>query len=339
MMKLDIMREKERIVFFDAIKAFMIFCVVYWHIAIYTGTTDSPLNRIYMPFFLTSFFFVSGYFSYNEGTMTFYNCVKKIIKRCKTILIPSMVMCTLYSLYSGKIALQVLFDEMKGGYWFTFVTFEIYLFYLLVEFCCKFNGWHKLLFYILLISFFSGMTAIGHKWDSLETYRLLSIYQVIKYIPFFYLGIISKLHQNLFFRLLKNDFLLGISLVLMTLLYLNNNRINMCLQGYLGIYLICALFYKFKNLFEQTNSITHFILMIGQNTLPIYFLHYFFLKGIVVFSFPFQFIMNNGGWVLNGILTSVIVLIIISLCIFFKKIIGISPTLQLILLGSKDSRI
>lgn len=333
------MKEKERIVFFDAIKAFMIFCVVYWHIAIYTGTTDSPLNRIYMPFFLTSFFFISGYFSYNEGTMTFHNCVKKIIKRCKTILIPSVIMCALFSLYSGKISSQVLFDEMKSGYWFTFVTFEIYLFYILVELCCKFNGWHKLLFYILLISFFSGMTAIGHKWDSLETYRLLSMYQVIKYIPFFYLGIISKLYQNLFFRLLRNDFLLGISIVLMTLLYLNNSRINMCLQGYLGIYLICALFYKFKNLFEQTNSITRFILMIGQSTLPIYFLHYFFLRGIVVFSSPFQFIMNNGGWILNGILASVIVLIIISLCISLKKIIGISPTLQFILLGSKDSRI
>lgn len=147
------MREKERIVFFDAIKAFMIFCVVYWHIAIYTGTTDSPLNRIYMPFFLTSFFFVSGFFSYKEDSMTFHDSIKKVIRRCKTILIPTIIVCTLYSLYSGKSASQVLFNEMKGGYWFTFVTFEIYLFYLLVELCCKFNRWHKFLFYILLIFF------------------------------------------------------------------------------------------------------------------------------------------------------------------------------------------
>lgn len=183
------------------------------------------------------------------------------------------------------------------------------------------------------------MTVIGHKWDSVEAYRLLSIYQFIKYIPFFYLGIISKLYQNLFFKLLKNDYFLGISIVLMILLYLNDSRINMCLQGYLGIYLICALFYKYRKIFEQTSSVTQFILIIGQSTLPIYFLHYFLLKGIVIFSASFQFIMNKGGWILNGILTSVIVLIIISLCIFVKKIIGISPTLHLILFGYKDSHI
>lgn len=35
---------KKRIAFVNAIKAFTIFCVVYWHISIYTGTTDSILN-------------------------------------------------------------------------------------------------------------------------------------------------------------------------------------------------------------------------------------------------------------------------------------------------------
>ena len=132
-----------RIAFFDAIKAFMIFCVVYWHISIYTGTTDSPVNRIYMPFFLTSFFFISGYFSYHERMMTPQDYIKKILKRVKVLLIPTAIMCTLYSLWSGKSAYQVLFSDMKGGYWFTFVTFEIYLFYILIESCLKDNRSYK----------------------------------------------------------------------------------------------------------------------------------------------------------------------------------------------------
>lgn len=106
---------EKRIAFFDAIKAFMIFCVVYWHVSIFTGTTDSPLNRIYMPFFLTLFFFINGYFSYNEGGVMPHDCVKKVFKRVKTILIPTIIMCTLYSLYSGKTVSQVLFNDMKGG--------------------------------------------------------------------------------------------------------------------------------------------------------------------------------------------------------------------------------
>lgn len=324
-----------RIEFFDAIKAFTIFCVVYWHVSIFTGITDSPLNRIYMPFFLTLFFFISGYFSYNGGTMTLQDCVKKVFKRCKAILIPTIIMCILYSLYSGKTASQVLFNNMKGGYWFTFVAFEIYLFYILVEGCLRCNRLYKTKFYFLLILGFSGLTAIGHKWDNLEIYRLLSIYQVIKYLPFFYFGVISRSYQDQFFRLLKTDYLLGLGFVMMIVLYLSNNRISMCTQGYLGIYLICGLFYKFKGLFDLNNSIVKSILKIGQSTLPIYFLHYFFLNGITVLSYPFQIIMNGDGWVVNGVLTGITTLFIISLCIFTDKIISISPTLHLYLFGTR----
>ncbi len=39
---------------------------------------------------------------------------------------------------------------MKGGYWFTFVTFEIYLFYILIESCLKDNRSYKTIIYFLL---------------------------------------------------------------------------------------------------------------------------------------------------------------------------------------------
>ena len=182
---------------------------------------------------------------------------------------------------------------------------------------------------------FSGLTAIGHKWDNLEIYRLLSIYQVIKYLPFFYFGVISRSYQDQFFRLLKTDYLLGLGLVMMIVLYLSNNRISMCIQGYLGIYLICGLFYKFKGLFDLNNSIVKSILKIGQRTLPIYFLHYFFFNGITVLSYTFQIIMKGYGGVVNGVLTGITTLFIISLCIFTDKIISISPTLHLYLFGTR----
>lgn len=76
--------------------------------------------------------------------------IKKILKRVKVLLIPTAIMCTLYSLWSGKSAYQVLFSDMKGGYWFTFVTFEIYLFYILIESCLKDNRSYKTIIYFLL---------------------------------------------------------------------------------------------------------------------------------------------------------------------------------------------
>ncbi len=267
--------------------------------------------------------------------MTLRDYIKKIFKRGKTILIPTIIMCTLYSLYSGKTASQVLFNDMKGGYWFTFVAFEIYLFYIIVESCLRYNRLHKTIFYILLILGFSGLAAVGHKWSNFEIYRLLSAYQIIKYLPFFYLGVISRLYQDHFFRLLKNDYLLGLGFVMMIMLYMNNSRLNICIQGYLGIYLICGLFYNFKNLFDQKNNIVKFILKIGQNTLPIYFLHYFFLGGITILSRPFQIIMNGGGWIVNGVFSTIITLFIICICIVTDKIISISPTLHIYLFGTR----
>lgn len=157
-----------------------------------------------------------------------------------------------------------------------------------MESCLRCNRLHKTIFYILLIFGFSGLTAIGHKWDNFEIYRLLSTYQVMKYLPFFYFGVIGRSYRDQFFRLLKTDYLLGLGIVMMVVLYMNNSRINVCIQGYLGIYLICGLFYKFQYLFEQNGYIVKSVLKIGQRTLSIYFLHYFFLEGITVFSYPFQ---------------------------------------------------
>ena len=145
-----------------------------------------------MPFFLTLFFFISGYFSYNGGTMTLQDCVKKVFKRCKAILIPTIIMCILYSLYSGKTVSQVLFNDMKGGYWFTFVAFEIYLFYILVEGCLRCNRLYKTKFYFLLILGFSGLTAIGHKWDNLEIYRLSSYKVSTIFLFWSYKQIVSR---------------------------------------------------------------------------------------------------------------------------------------------------
>lgn len=187
----------------------------------------------------------------------------------------------------------------------------------------------------MLIVGFSALTAIGHKWNNMDTYKILSVYQFMKYLPFFYLGVISRLYQDQFFRLLKSDSLLGLGIVAMVMLYLIHNRISMCIQGYLGIFLICGLFYKFRYTFDQDNYLVKLIIKIGQSTLPIYFLHYFFLNGITVLSGSFQIIMNEGGWVINGILSSVTALFIISLCIFVDKITSISPTLHLGLFGTR----
>lgn len=312
----------------------MIFCVVYWHISIYTGTTDSPVNVVFMPFYLTLFFYISGFFSFSSKELTLKTRISKIVRRFKTLLIPTVVMCTLYSLYCGKSIEQVLFNNMKGGYWFTFVAFEIYIFYVIAEYTmssirCR----YRLTPYITIIVLFSLLSLVGHKWDGYSIYRLFSTYQVIKYLPFFYLGVISRQYLPVFNNLLKKDLVILVGMVAMISLYIFPSRITVCVQGYLGIYLIFAVFLKLEQYFTNTNQISGYVLTVGRSTMPIYFLHYFFLSGIAVLSTPLQLVMNQGGWVVNFLLTSSTAIILVAACIIVERVLSVSPTLHRICFG------
>lgn len=316
----------------------MIFFVVYWHVSIFTGTTDSPINAMFMPFYLTLFFFISGYFSYVKNNLAFNEVRNHIIKRVKTFLIPTVIMCTLYALYSGKSAEEVLFNNMKGGYWFTFVAFEIYVFYIIVQYLLRLiiRDRSRLWIYIGVIALFSILTLIGHRWEDSSIYRLFSTYMIIKYIPFFFFGVMSRQFQPQFFKLLKNDILIWVSMVTMVALYIFHSRPSVCLQGYLGIFLVFAVFLRFEDIFNWQNGYIRFILTVGKSTLTIYFLHYFLLSGISALSEPFQSIMVQNGWVVNIVLTSATVTVLIVICIIVGKIIATSPSLHQLCFGSKN---
>lgn len=323
----------------DAIKALMIFFVVYWHVSIFTGTTDSPVNTMFMPFYLTLFFFISGYFSFVRNKLALNDVGNRIIKRVKTLFIPTLIMCTLYSIYSGKNAEEVLFNDMKGGYWFTFVAFEIYVFYMAVQYVLKptqrdRNG---LWIYLVIMALFSLLTLIGYRWENWSVYRLFSVYQVFKYIPFFFLGAMCRQFQTQFFKLLRNDIFILLSLVGMISLYIFHSRPSIWLQGYLGIFLVFAVFLKFEGVFNRSSGYVKFTLTVGKSTLIIYFLHYFLLSGISVLAEPFQHIMARNGWVVNALLTSATAIVLITICLVAGKMLTISPSLHQLCFGSKEA--
>ena len=311
----------------------MIFCVVYWHCSIYTGTTDSPVNNFFLPFYLTLFFFINGFFSYiKPGKQMQWK--HAITKRLQSLFVPSIVMCILFSLYNGYSSDEVAYNDMKGGYWFTIVAFFIYLIFISIECIARLTrNKQKLILYGSIILLFSLPSLIGHRWDNNPIYRLFSTYQIIKYLPFFYTGVISHMYRDKFYKLVSNDWIICLFIVLMIGLYIFHNRLSVWVQGYLGIFIICAIFFKFRKIFDSDNSIINMILIIGRNTLAIYFLHYFCLGGISALSPLAQNIMSNGSWLLNATLTSSIALTIIGLCILAKRCISTSNILNKLMFG------
>ena len=284
-----------------------------------------------------SLFYINGYFSFIGKNLTLKDSLFRITKRIKALLIPTIVMCTAYSYYSGKTIEHVLFNDMKGGYWFTFVAFEIYVFYVLVEYILSsVRNNSRITPYISIMVLFSLLGFIGHIWDECAIYKLFSTYQIIKYLPFFYFGLICRQYISVFNNLLKQDLLILLCMVLMASLYVLPSRISICIQGYLGIYLIFAIFIRFEKLFKTPSQITDFTIIIGRHTMVIYFLHYFFLKGVAVLSTPFQLIMNQGGWFVNLLCSSITVILIILACLLVEKVLTTSSSLHRICFGTNN---
>lgn len=175
---------------------------------------------------------------------------------------------SLWVLYTNRSVESVLFNEMKGGYWFTFVAFEIYVLYIILKVLLIRiqKSINELYIWCLVILLFSILAYIGHQWDNVPFWHLFSGYQVVKYIPVFILGVICKINIQRFYALLNMNWVLSLSLFIMILFYLYPNKIGTALQGYLGILLVYTIFARNTIIFGK---------YIGRHTLPIYFFHYF----------------------------------------------------------------
>lgn len=134
----DLSKNHQRIEWVDTCKCFCIICVLVSHME-YVPTV---LQCVFKPFFLTCFFFLSGYvFKTNRSFRDF------LLKRMKTILVPVLLFSLVYSLDLGSILHRNyswdLFCRDIGGLlrqqrghgdvlWFLYVTFlaEIALYFI-----------------------------------------------------------------------------------------------------------------------------------------------------------------------------------------------------------------
>ena len=309
-------------------------CVVYWHISIYTGTTDSPVNLIYMPFYMTLFFFLNGFFSHTI-ILTLSEGWEKVKKRFFSLLLPTIITGSLWVLYTNRSVESVLFNEMKGGYWFTFVAFEIYVLYIILKVLLIRiqKSINELYIWCLVILLFSILAYIGHQWDNVPFWHLFSGYQVVKYIPFFILGVICKINIQRFYALLNMNWVLSLSLFIMILFYLYPNKIGTALQGYLGILLVYTIFARNTIIFGESHWVGRSLTYIGRHTLPIYFFHYFFLSGLSYMNVILRPLMVNNAWVISLIVTLLCAVIVTICCLIVEKLLRIVPQLYFCLLG------
>lgn len=119
--------EKTRVAYWDALRGFGVFLVVYHHFIV-MGMRDSgytsQVNVVLSSFFMPLFFFISGYFAsktLDDSDLSIL--MKYVLKNMRRLVFPSVFMFAFCLIYYHLPLQKYIFDSYKCGYWFAIVLF------------------------------------------------------------------------------------------------------------------------------------------------------------------------------------------------------------------------
>ena len=300
---------KERLKYFDVMKGMAIFMVVMGHILtmcvrdIDRAPVFKFIGQIHMPLF----FFISGWFAVKLNDNASLR-TPGLLQRAKRLLLPMLGASTLFIYYYPSSGLQSPFDSTwsglwlnvwKNGYWFTFVLFEIFAVYaaytLIVRRVRSF--WVELLAVVAVWAVLGGiylfLPAVADAFLSFEL--------VFTFFPIFMAGALARRHSEAFMRLCASSGAVTVSLVLVVLCmafvcwpwnYSFGSKFNVILaqivmQISLAIVAVAVVKPWSERAFDASRpapgSFASMWAFLGDKSLAIYLLHYFFL-----FPMPFM---------------------------------------------------
>lgn len=315
-----------RLYSFDALKVWAIFMVIVGHVFLYSFHETNNLmwkfiDVVNMPMFM----FISGFFS---GIPT----AKGVLKRLRTLILPTLMVGMLYTFIEGKEFESFFTSSMHNGYWFCFTLFCLYIFYWvcsLLEKCfqiCKLGNYNKVIF----LSVGVILVLVCYRFlfqDNIFT-NALSIPQFYRYVPFFVYGIFVNKISKLKNLLEQSNLLFTISLVGVTA------------GVYMGIgYTVCRLVIAFSYInimlyFFQywfANRHNRWVEYVATRTIDIYLFH-FFLLPTYFFMIPSSFDPNHNI-LLSLTLVGIISAIVLFGTLLLTKFIETSKMLSFLLLG------
>lgn len=339
-----------RIGYIDALRGTAMILVVYFHIAAYGfGSYELGYNDIIERFRMPTFFFISGWLFYKAGRIWDRQAIIGMIrKKFMVQIVPTTVFMLLYLTMFNLLDISS-FGSDKKGYWFTFVLFEYFVIYILIE--ALFNrqnstkGEIRVFAFILTISVCAFYYAKYYTRCAVELGAwkdILGFFSFVKirHIIYFWLGTFIRRHFDQFIQLTNNRYVTAILIVLFTAIIvwpavLSINGVEYIAYLVAGISgtIICFTFFRIHaQHFSQDTWYGRGLQLIGRRSLDIYLIHYFVL--------PYDFVQldvwlpyhNNTIFVPMAFILALWV-IIISLLI--SNILRISPLLAKYLFGTK----
>lgn len=286
---------------------------------------------------LPGFFFISGRFA---DLNPHYGV---IIKRFKTMLIPTFLMFLIYIYFYWGNMKQFsccVSEEYKFGYWFTFVLFFMNLLHWGISWILSYFNKVSDKIYITTLICTIVLLILLKDWDWNHNEALLakwfSLRLVAMYFPFYVLGICCKKWELFFHRVINNEYVVAIIMIIFTIGLLKHDGgfYFGLLMGILGVFLLYRFIFFYQDLFSEKTKVGRQLCIIGRNTLPIYLIHYFFFLGLKLPEIG-NCIDIYTQWGVLAIVVLLFTLLIVYGSLGISKLLALSKPLSTILIGIK----
>lgn len=275
-----------RIAYLDALKTFAILLVIEGHVRI-LGMGISPYDSfsglLFFSFELPIFFFVSGYLAFKESLSIKSACVN-ISNKFLLLVIPAVIFRTVLNVVENRDLLSPLFEGF-GKYWFTITLFECFVIYYIILCLLKRN---YLVFVAMILLSLLGVSLIGFAGNIGP--RIIDLGHLTNYFYFFTIGILAHKFQVQYKKILKNQAIKAIAIILffLSLLILEYyslpkpvlHLLRDIVLRLIGTFLVVSLFASLEVFFYKTKAIMVVLREVGGRTLPIYLLQYFFIPNL-----------------------------------------------------------
>lgn len=331
----DVKMEKKRIAYLDALKCLAILLVIDLHIMAVNGFKpyeNLASQMLYAPV-MPLFFFVSGFLAYKQS-MSIKDVCDNIRRKFVFLVIPALVFRVGMDLMNHKCLYSFITGGM-GGYWFTVVLFECFLIYYLITLAFKNEKWRIGVLLILSLAGV-GMLAVNKDFGP----AFFDLRRLSKFFQFFVLGTLAMKFRPKYKSLMNNEVfkaivLLSCFIVLFLLAYKLPSVLYLFLQDvalrYFATFAIVSFFVCHENSFQRQTRFNSLINLIGQNSLAIYLLHYFFLPHFR----PQLEWFAELDMVTVHLVSMLYTVAITTLCMVFIKFLSNSEYIRKYVLGKK----
>lgn len=292
---------------FDALKGIAAFLVVVGHICmgLMQMNNEVILHDIIYSFHMPLFIFVTGFFLPKalNRIERISEAISFLRDKAVRLLIPLMFIPTLY-FYVTNGSWDNYIKILVGPHWFTYVLFSLYVWvlicYLIGRKVVKGGGMQILLFLVLSVFILQGISSYAYSVNSYYSNGLL-LYKIRSLYPFLLLGYAIGRYDS-FNRVLLNKSLRWIylsSYILMTLVhrfYGGGTWIDL-IRGASAVLLLYNIIRLWTPSRDSTRRIYEGLSYIGRISLPIYFVHYFFLPKDIWLLPVCKYLSGCGGYI------------------------------------------